>query len=65
MAGKNRIVIKSSSNRQKYVILKSANNKILASTETYKTNQGIDSAVNALKKVVKNALIVDQTKKKV
>ena len=64
MAGKNRIVIKDSTNKQKYVIVKSANNKTLAQTETYKTNQGVDNAVKALKKVIKNAKVVDQTKKK-
>lgn len=63
MAGKNRIVIKPSGNKEKYVVVKSANNKTLAHTETYKTNQGVKSAVKALKKVVKNAKIIDETKK--
>lgn len=64
MAGKNRIVIDQAKNKQKFVVVKSANNKTLAHTETYKTNQGVQSAVKALKKVVKNAVVVDRTKKK-
>ena len=64
MAGKNRIIIKSSTNSQKYVVLKSANNKTIANTETYKSNQSVNKAVKALKKIVKNAVVVDQTKKK-
>jgi len=64
MAGKNRIVIKKASNKQAYVLVKSSNNKILASTETYKTNQGVNNSVKALKKVIKNAKIVDERKKK-
>jgi len=64
MAGKNRIVIKASKNRQKYVVLKSANNKIIVNSETYKTNQGVDKAVRALKKIIKNSTIIDETKKK-
>jgi uncharacterized protein YegP (UPF0339 family) len=64
MAGRSRIVINRASNRQKYATLKSANNKVLAVTETYKTNQGVDNAVKALKKVVKNAVVIDKTKKR-
>jgi len=64
MAGKNRIVIKDSTNKQKYAIVKSANNKTIAQTETYKTNQGVENAVDALKKIIKNATVVDQRKKK-
>jgi uncharacterized protein YegP (UPF0339 family) len=64
MAGKNRIIIKESSNKQKYINVVSNNNKVLATTETYKTNQGVNNAVKALKRVVKNAEVVDKTKKK-
>lgn len=64
MAGKPRIVIKGSKNKQKYVVVKAANNKILANTETYKTNQGVNNVVKALKKVIKNAKVIDETKKK-
>lgn len=63
MAGKNRIVIKASKNKQKFAVLKSANNETVATTETYKTSQGVNNAVKALKKIVKNAKVVDQTKK--
>ena len=64
MAGKNRIVIQASKNKQKFAVLKSANNETLAHTETYKTSQGVNNAVKALKKIVKNATVVDKTKKK-
>jgi len=64
MAGKNRIVINASGNKEKYITIKASNNKTLATTETYKSNQGINSAIKALEKVVKNAIVVDKTKKK-
>jgi uncharacterized protein YegP (UPF0339 family) len=64
MAGKNRIVIKQSTNKQKYAVVKSPNNKTLATTETYKTSQGVENAAEAIKKVMKNAVVVDTTKKK-
>ena len=63
MAGKNKIVVLQATNRQKYVLVKSANNKVVAQTETYKTNQGVSNAVDALKRIVKNAMVVDKTKK--
>jgi len=62
MPGKNRIVIKQSSNKQKYAVVKSPNNQTLAVTETYKTNQGVKNAAKALKKVIRNAVVVDKTK---
>lgn len=62
MAGKNQIVIKKSANKQKYAVVKSPNNKIIVTTETYKTNQGVNNAVKALKKIIKNVEIVDETK---
>ena len=64
MAGKNRIVIKQAVNKEKYAVVKSPNNKTIATTETYKTNQGVENAAEALKKIVKNAVVVDTTKKK-
>jgi len=64
MAGKNRIVIKQSTNRQKYAVIKSSNNKTVAVTETYKTKQGVDNAAQALKKILKNAIVIDTLKKK-
>ena len=63
MAGKNKIVVKRATNRQKYVLVKSSNNKVVAQTETYKTNQGVVNAIKALKKIVKNALVIDETRK--
>ncbi|MFA5163267.1 MAG: DUF1508 domain-containing protein [Patescibacteria group bacterium] len=62
MAGKNKIVIKSSQNKQKYAIVKSANNKTIAVTETYKTKQGVNNAAKALKKIIKDAVVIDETK---
>lgn len=64
MAGKNRIIIKESADKQKYAVVKSPNNQIIATTETYKTRQGVENAAQALKKIIKNAEIVDSTKKK-
>lgn len=64
MPGKNRIIIKAARNKQKFVVVKSANNQTIANTETYKTAQGVNNAVKALKKVIKNAKVVDETKKK-
>lgn len=63
MAGKNKIVVMQATNKQKYVLVKSANNKVVAQTETYKTNQGVGNSIEALKKIVKNAVVIDKTKK--
>jgi uncharacterized protein YegP (UPF0339 family) len=63
MAGKNRIIIKESKDNQKYIVVKSANNKIIVNSETYKTKQSAEKSVKALEKVIKNAKVVDQTKK--
>jgi uncharacterized protein YegP (UPF0339 family) len=63
MAGKNRIVIKESANKQRYAVVKSPNNKTIAHTETYKTQQGVNNAIGALKKIIKNAEVIDQTRK--
>jgi uncharacterized protein YegP (UPF0339 family) len=60
---KNRIVIKSSKNKQVHVVVKGKNNKIIATTENYKRMQGATNAAKALKKVMKNAVVVDETKK--
>ena len=63
MAGKNRIIIKESKNHQKYAVVKSPNNQVLATTETYKRIDGVKNAAKALKKIVKNAVIIDQSNK--
>jgi uncharacterized protein YegP (UPF0339 family) len=64
MAGKKRIVIKQAANKQKYAVIKSPNNKTLATTETYKNKNGVKNAVKAIKKVVKKAVVIDLTKNK-
>jgi uncharacterized protein YegP (UPF0339 family) len=60
----NKIVINSAKNKELYVTVKGKNNKIIATTETYKRMQGATNAAEALKKVVKNAVVVDKTKKR-
>ena len=63
MAGKNRIEVNQSKNKEFFLTVKSANNKkVLTSGETYKTRQGIETAIKAAKKIVKNAEVVDKTK---
>lgn len=64
MAGKNRIEINKSSNKQLFVSVKSSNNKKIVTSETYKTMAGAQNAVKALKKIVKNPVVIDNTKKK-
>lgn len=49
-------------NKQPYVVVKGKNNETIAMTETYKSKQGAKKAAAALKKVVKNAVVVDKTK---
>ena len=63
MTGKNRIIIKGSKNHQKCAVVKSPNNQVLATTETYKRIDGLKNAARALKKIIKNAVIIDQSKK--
>jgi len=46
-----------------YVTVKAKNNKTIATTETYKRMQGATNAAEALKKVVKNAVVVDKSKR--
>lgn len=62
MAGKNRLVVKKATNKQKYILIKGKNNETIATTETYKSDSGVKKGINALKKVVKNAVVVDKTK---
>jgi len=59
---KNKIIIKKAKNKELYVIVKGKNNKTLATTETYKKMRGAKNAATALKKVVKNAIVLDKTK---
>lgn len=64
MAGKNRIEINKSKNKEIFVSVKSANNRKIVTSETYKNITGAKNAVNALKKIIKNPVVVDNTKKK-
>ena len=59
----NKIIINSAKNKELYVTVKGKNNKIIATTETYKRMQGATNAAEALKKVVKNVVIVEKTKR--
>ncbi len=66
MAGKNKIEINKAKNDEYFLTVKSANNKkVMTSGETYKSVQGVKRAVEAVKKIVKNAEVVDKTVKKV
>lgn len=60
---KNKIIIKVARNKEPYVTVKGGNNKVVAVTETYDSLQGAKKAANALKRIVKKAVIVDKTKK--
>lgn len=64
MAGKNRIVVKPAKNKQVVVSLTSANNKKVMTSETYKTRASAFNAVRAIKKIVKNPIVVDKTNPK-
>lgn len=65
MSSKPKIELNQATNKEFFVTIKSANNrKIMTSGETYKTRQGVDNEIKAVKKVLKSAEIVDNTKKK-
>ena len=64
MAGKKRLEIVQGKNKQKHVRVLAQNNKVVAVTEQYKSNQGVANAVKALKKIIPNAVVVDKTVKK-
>ena len=59
----NKIIINKAVNKELYVTVKGKNNKTIAITETYKRMQGATNAAEALKKLVKNAVVVDKTKR--
>jgi uncharacterized protein YegP (UPF0339 family) len=59
----NKIIINRAKNKELYVTVKAKNNKTIATTETYKRMQGSTNAAEALKKVVKNAVVVDKSKR--
>lgn len=60
---KNKIIIKKAKNNQPYVTVKGGNNETVAITETYRSFQGANKAAQALKRIVKNAEVIDKTKK--
>lgn len=61
MAGSNVIKIKKSKDNKKYIVVQGVNNKVIVNSETYNSNAAVDKAVSALRKVVKNATVVDTT----
>ncbi len=62
MAGKNKIEINKAKNGELFLTFKGANNKKLATSgETYKTKAGVNNAVKAISKIIKNPVIVDNT----
>ncbi len=63
MAGKNKIEVNKAKNREFYLTIKSGNNKkVMTSGETYKTRQGVQNALKATKRIIKNAVVIDNTK---
>jgi len=60
----NKIIIESARNKKPYVVVKSTNNKILSTSETYERRAGAENLVKALKKALKNPVVIDKTKKK-
>ncbi len=60
---KNKIIINLAKNKEPYVKVKGKNNETIAITETYKKMQGAKKAAESLKRIVKNAVIVDNTKR--
>lgn len=60
---RNKIIIKQAKNKETYVTVKGRNNKVVAVTETYRSLQGAKKAAQALRRIVKNAVIVDKTKR--
>jgi len=63
MAGKNRIEIGRAKNKEFFLTLKSGNNKkVMTSGETYKSVQGVEKALRAVKKIIRNPVVIDKTK---
>ena len=61
----NKIILKLAKNKQPYVVVKAPNNRVLSTSETYKSKAGAQNLIKALKKAVKNPVVVDETKKPV
>lgn len=64
MAGKNRIEINKATNKELFLSIRSANNKKIVHSETYKNRQSVNKAIKVLEKIIKNPEVVDKTKKK-
>ena len=62
MASTPKIQINKSANKQFFVKVTASNNKTLVHSETFKTKQGALNNVEALKKMIPTARIVDNTK---
>lgn len=63
MASKNRIEIGKAKNGEFFLTLKAGNNKkVMTSGETYKSVQGVEKALKAAKKIIKNPVVVNKTK---
>lgn len=63
MARQPRIVIQPSRNKQTFVSVRGSNGEKVANTETYKTPGGARKDAERIADIVKNAKIVDNTKK--
>ena len=64
MIRKPKIEINKAKNKEFFLTLKASNNKkVMTSGETYKTLQGVKNAIKATKKIIKGAIIIDNTKK--
>lgn len=63
MVNKTKIVIDPSRNKQKVIKVKGGNGKNLLTSETYKSDTAVKKALTAIKKTVKNPIVVDNTKK--
>lgn len=62
MANRPKIVINDSRNGQGFIKLVAANGKTLAHSETYKTTQGLENAIKAMKQTAQTARVVDNRK---
>jgi hypothetical protein len=56
-----KFTIKESSNNQFYWLLKADNNEIIATSETYTTKQACKDSIEAVKRIVPSADIIDET----
>jgi uncharacterized protein YegP (UPF0339 family) len=59
-----KIILSKSKNKEFFVSVTANNNKKLVHSETFRTRQGAKNNVQALKKIIPKAKIVDNTKPK-